>query len=155
MLPVDEFLPIMFNQHENSTWKSEFEPRNLIAWSASPLIVFPTHYTGDDGYISDTEDSVLIRSDEGVLYCFILEMQNKKTVLIQLFFTDLSSPRKEKKGNKENYNLESIVTEDDISDDRKIDSELENLFDTNKHSLIIDTDALAESIRLKEPNTEL
>lgn len=69
MLPVDEFLPIMFNQHENLTWKSEFELRNVVAWSASPLIVFPTHYTGDDGYISDTEDSILINPDEGFLYC--------------------------------------------------------------------------------------
>jgi collagen beta-1,O-galactosyltransferase len=60
LIPVDEFLPIMFNQHPNDTWKSNFENRNLIAWSVNPLLIYPTHYTGEEGYISDTEDSVLI-----------------------------------------------------------------------------------------------
>lgn len=60
LIPVDEFLPIMFNQHPNDTWKSNFENRNLIAWSVNPLLLFPTHYTGEEGYISDTEDSVQI-----------------------------------------------------------------------------------------------
>lgn len=66
MLPVDEFLPIMFDQHVNTTWKSAFPVRNLVAWSAAPLIIFPTHYTGEYGYISDTEDSDLVPSDEGM-----------------------------------------------------------------------------------------
>lgn len=57
LLPVDEFLPIMFDQHPNDTWKFNYENRNLIAWSVNPLLIFPTHYTGEDGYISDTEDS--------------------------------------------------------------------------------------------------
>jgi collagen beta-1,O-galactosyltransferase len=30
-----------------------------------PLLVFPTHYTGDDGYVSDTETSV-VWNDERV-----------------------------------------------------------------------------------------
>uniref|UniRef100_A0A673YJR4 procollagen galactosyltransferase n=1 Tax=Salmo trutta TaxID=8032 RepID=A0A673YJR4_SALTR len=38
---------------------SHFEERNLKAFSAEPLLVFPTHYTGDAGYISDTETSVV------------------------------------------------------------------------------------------------
>ncbi|CAD7080575.1 unnamed protein product [Hermetia illucens] len=59
LIPVDEFLPVMFDRHPNKTWSNAFEPRNLIAFSAAPLILFPTHYTGDDGYISDTEDSVV------------------------------------------------------------------------------------------------
>ncbi|XP_031622692.1 glycosyltransferase 25 family member [Contarinia nasturtii] len=57
LIPVDEFLPVMFNQHQNETWKSAFPNRNLVAWSAAPLLLFPTHYTGDDGYLSDTEPS--------------------------------------------------------------------------------------------------
>uniref|UniRef100_A0A7G3ADG3 Putative glycosyltransferase 25 family member-like protein n=1 Tax=Lutzomyia longipalpis TaxID=7200 RepID=A0A7G3ADG3_LUTLO len=57
LLPVDEFLPIMFDKHPNEVWKSAFNPRNLIAMSAAPLLLYPTHYTGEEGYISDTEDS--------------------------------------------------------------------------------------------------
>ncbi|XP_022832979.1 glycosyltransferase 25 family member [Spodoptera litura] len=60
MLPVDEFLPIMFDQHPNATWKAHFPTRNLDAYSAAPLLVHPTHYTGQEGYISDTEDSDLV-----------------------------------------------------------------------------------------------
>lgn len=47
----------MFNRHPNEAWKNEFQQRNLIAFSSAPLLLYPTHYTGDDGYISDTEDS--------------------------------------------------------------------------------------------------
>lgn len=36
-----------------------FERRDLHAFSAEPLLVYPTHYTGDKGYISDTETSVV------------------------------------------------------------------------------------------------
>lgn len=60
MIPVDEFLPIMFNQHQNDTWKKAFPTRDLIAWSAAPLLLFPSRYIGDDGYLSDTEESVTI-----------------------------------------------------------------------------------------------
>lgn len=55
LLPVDEFLPIMFDKHPNSTWKSYFTNRKLKAFTAEPLLVFPTHYTGELGYISDTD----------------------------------------------------------------------------------------------------
>ena len=37
----------------------QFETRDLKAFSAEPLLVFPTHYTGDAGYISDTETSTV------------------------------------------------------------------------------------------------
>lgn len=63
LLPVDEFLPIMFDQHSNDTWKSQFETRNLKAWSVNPLLIYPTHYTGEEGYISDTENSNLIQNE--------------------------------------------------------------------------------------------
>lgn len=63
LLPVDEFLPIMFDNHPNDSWKLKYETRNLNAWSVNPLLVYPTHYTGEDGYISDTEDSKQIQID--------------------------------------------------------------------------------------------
>ncbi|KAL4659186.1 procollagen galactosyltransferase 1-like [Arapaima gigas] len=59
MLPVDEFLPIMFNKHPVSDYMEQFETRDLKAFSAEPLLVYPTHYTGDPGYISDTETSTV------------------------------------------------------------------------------------------------
>lgn len=36
-----------------------FKKRDLRAFSAEPLLVYPTHYTGDPGYVSDTETSVV------------------------------------------------------------------------------------------------
>lgn len=59
MLPVDEFLPIMFNKHPVTKYMEHFEVRDLKAFSVEPLLVYPTHYTGDEGYISDTETSVV------------------------------------------------------------------------------------------------
>ncbi|KAF3844123.1 hypothetical protein F7725_016171 [Dissostichus mawsoni] len=53
LLPVDEFLPVM------SEYMEHFESRDLRAFSAEPLLVYPTHYTGEMGYISDTETSVV------------------------------------------------------------------------------------------------
>ena len=38
--------------------KERFYPRNLIALSSKPMLVYPTHYVGDEGYISDTEDTL-------------------------------------------------------------------------------------------------
>uniref|UniRef100_A0A8C6T084 procollagen galactosyltransferase n=1 Tax=Neogobius melanostomus TaxID=47308 RepID=A0A8C6T084_9GOBI len=58
MLPVDEFLPVMYTNIQ-SEYMDPFEPRDLHAFSAEPLLVYPTHYTGDAGYISDTETSVV------------------------------------------------------------------------------------------------
>ncbi|KAM9384326.1 procollagen galactosyltransferase 2 [Pholidichthys leucotaenia] len=65
MLPVDEFLPIMFNKHPNVQYMSHFEPRDLKAFSVEPLLIYPTHYTGEPGYFSDTETST-IWDDEAV-----------------------------------------------------------------------------------------
>ena len=60
LVPVDEYLPIMFDKHPSEEWKSNFSPRNLIALSADPLLCYPTHYTGEANYISDTEESDVI-----------------------------------------------------------------------------------------------
>ncbi|KAG7488226.1 hypothetical protein MATL_G00030280 [Megalops atlanticus] len=65
MLPVDEFLPIMFNKHPNTEYMAHFEPRDLRAFSVEPLLLYPTHYTGEPGYVSDTETST-IWDDEAV-----------------------------------------------------------------------------------------
>ncbi|XP_023651432.2 procollagen galactosyltransferase 1-like isoform X1 [Paramormyrops kingsleyae] len=65
MLPVDEFLPVMYDKHPISRYMEHFQTRDLKAFSAEPLLVFPTHYTGDQGYVSDTETSTLW-DNEGV-----------------------------------------------------------------------------------------
>ncbi|KAM7387159.1 hypothetical protein PAMA_009667 [Pampus argenteus] len=64
VLPVDEFLPIMYNKHPVSDYMRQFETRDLKAFSAEPLLVYPTHYTGDSGYISDTETSTVWDNDK-------------------------------------------------------------------------------------------
>nr|XP_054769694.1 probable inactive glycosyltransferase 25 family member 3 [Lytechinus pictus] len=57
MVPVDEFLPIMFDRHPEDDWLEKYEPRDLKAFSVDPLMVSPTHYTGEKNYFSDTETS--------------------------------------------------------------------------------------------------
>ncbi|KAK3088467.1 hypothetical protein FSP39_019538 [Pinctada imbricata] len=64
MIPVDEYLPIMFNQHPENSWRLSFEPRNLRGLSVHPFYIYPTHYTGEPNYISDTEDSHIIPPDQ-------------------------------------------------------------------------------------------
>ena len=41
----------------------QFYPRDLVALSAQPVLVEPTHYTGQQGYVTDTEDSPSIDDD--------------------------------------------------------------------------------------------
>ncbi|KPU73184.1 uncharacterized protein Dana_GF26781 [Drosophila ananassae] len=67
LIPVDEFLPVMFNRHPNKTWSEAYQKRDLVALSAAPLLLYPVYYTGDFGYISDTEDSqqINVESNEG------------------------------------------------------------------------------------------
>ncbi|KAK2504241.1 hypothetical protein MC885_006424 [Smutsia gigantea] len=67
MLPVDEFLPIMFDQHPNEHYKAHFWPRDLRAFSARPLLAAPTHYAGDAEWLSDTETSSPWDDDSGRL----------------------------------------------------------------------------------------
>lgn len=43
----------------STEYMEPFERRDLHAFSAEPLLVYPTHYTGDPGYVSDTETSVV------------------------------------------------------------------------------------------------
>ncbi|GFO17746.1 glycosyltransferase 25 family member 1 [Plakobranchus ocellatus] len=64
MVPVDEYLPIMFNKHPEEEWLQQFSPRDLVGLSADPFLVYPTHYTGEPNYFSDTEDSKVISLDE-------------------------------------------------------------------------------------------
>lgn len=42
----------MFFSRES--WAEHFTNRNLKAYSASPLLAYPTHYVGDEGWFSDT-----------------------------------------------------------------------------------------------------
>uniref|UniRef100_A0A3B3WZA0 Glycosyl transferase family 25 domain-containing protein n=1 Tax=Poecilia mexicana TaxID=48701 RepID=A0A3B3WZA0_9TELE len=63
MLPVDEFLPIMYDKHPNEDYKSHFLNRNLQAFSTRPLLVQPCHYAGDPEWVSDTETSTLWDDD--------------------------------------------------------------------------------------------
>ncbi|XP_053325652.1 procollagen galactosyltransferase 2 [Spea bombifrons] len=63
MLPVDEFLPVMYNKHPVEKYTEYYEPRDLKAFSVEPLLVYPTHYTGQPGYISDTETSTIWDND--------------------------------------------------------------------------------------------
>ncbi|KAJ2954043.1 hypothetical protein O0L34_g2256 [Tuta absoluta] len=60
MLPVDEFLPIMFDKHPNDTWRKAFPVRNLKVLSASPLLIEPVRYVNQPGYVSDTEASPIL-----------------------------------------------------------------------------------------------
>lgn len=64
MVPVDEYLPIMYDRHPNEEWKAHFQNRNLKAFSVHPLLVHPTHYTGEMGYISDTEETPVIATEK-------------------------------------------------------------------------------------------
>ncbi|KAG8448003.1 hypothetical protein GDO86_015197 [Hymenochirus boettgeri] len=63
ILPVDEFLPIMSDTHPNDDYKHHFVNRNLQIFSAHPLLVYPTHYTGEPSWQSDTETSTLWDDD--------------------------------------------------------------------------------------------
>ncbi|XP_017107204.2 glycosyltransferase 25 family member [Drosophila bipectinata] len=67
LIPVDEFLPVMFDRHPNKTWSQAYKKRDLVAFSAAPLLLYPVYYTGDFGYISDTEDSqqINVEANEG------------------------------------------------------------------------------------------
>jgi collagen beta-1,O-galactosyltransferase len=58
ILPVDEFLPIMYRKQPEKNWAKFYPTKNLIAYSANPLLIFPTHYVGDKGHFSDTEPSM-------------------------------------------------------------------------------------------------
>lgn len=60
LLPVDEYLPIMYDHHPNDNWKSHFANRKLKAYAFQPAILTPTHYFGEPNYISDTENTTIL-----------------------------------------------------------------------------------------------
>lgn len=47
----------------STEYMSHFELRDLKAFSVEPLLIYPTHYTGEPGYISDTETSTIWDDD--------------------------------------------------------------------------------------------
>lgn len=63
LVPTDEFVPIMFDQHPNAEWKQAFGPRNLQALAIEPKVCEPVKFTKDPRYSSDTENSVLLPED--------------------------------------------------------------------------------------------
>lgn len=67
LVPVDEFLPIMYDRHPRADWAAPFaEAEKLRAFSAEPHLIGPLYFVGDAEYHSDTEDSaVLIDDDDG------------------------------------------------------------------------------------------
>ncbi|BES98196.1 Glycosyltransferase family 25 (LPS biosynthesis protein) [Nesidiocoris tenuis] len=62
LLPVDEYLPILYDKHPSDEWKSFYPRRDLVALSVEPLILYPTRYLHEEGYVSDTEDSAVVSS---------------------------------------------------------------------------------------------
>ncbi|CAF0983297.1 unnamed protein product [Rotaria sp. Silwood1] len=64
ILPVDEYLPIMYDHHPNESWKSHFRNRKLKAYAFYPSILTPTHYFGEPNYISDTENTPILGQND-------------------------------------------------------------------------------------------
>lgn len=64
ILPVDEYLPIMYDHHPNTSWKSHFINRKLKAYAFHPSILTPTHYFGEPNYISDTENTTILGQND-------------------------------------------------------------------------------------------
>lgn len=62
LVALDEFLPIMYNQQPNQEWSSHFGEKHLRAFTVYPLVVQPMRYTHEPGYLSDTEDSIIVNS---------------------------------------------------------------------------------------------
>ena len=77
-LPESEFqsfdwnvdIPSKYYQYFFSSYDlvQKFYPRDLLALSASPLLAFPTHFVGDVGYVSDTDNSTTIAGEDGMKY---------------------------------------------------------------------------------------
>ncbi|CAF0888501.1 unnamed protein product [Rotaria sordida] len=64
ILPVDEYLPIMYDHHPNTQWKNHFHNRKLKAYAFHPSILTPTHYFGEPNYISDTENTPIFGQND-------------------------------------------------------------------------------------------
>lgn len=67
LVPVDEYLPIMYGAHKESKYAKHFKNKNLKAFSADPVVLTPTHYTGQLNYYTDTEptapDDILFKDE--------------------------------------------------------------------------------------------
>lgn len=54
---------VFFSLSPSVEYMSHFDPRDLRAFSVEPLLLYPTHYTGQPGYFSDTETSTIWDND--------------------------------------------------------------------------------------------
>lgn len=78
MVPVDEYLPIMYDTHPIARYSDQFPRRDLAAFSVIPLYIYPTQYTGEINYFSDTETSS-IWDEEGDQDPSILDKEDKSS----------------------------------------------------------------------------
>ena len=47
----------------------------MIGFSAAPLLLYPTHYIGDDGYFSDTEDTLSFDGEDVTRFRLVKEKE--------------------------------------------------------------------------------
>lgn len=66
IIRVNAHILIQCLLHSRTEWLEQFDKRNLVALSASPLLIYPIRYTSDDGYVSDTEDSVTVATEDTI-----------------------------------------------------------------------------------------
>lgn len=59
-----EMIFLFFCNVCSASWSEAFPVRNLQAFSAEPLLLYPTHYTFEAGYISDTEKSTIVQKEK-------------------------------------------------------------------------------------------
>ena len=64
VIPVDEYIPIKYDEHSNEDLSKLYHPRNMIGLSTHPLLMFPTHYTSDPGHYSDTDDTLSFEGND-------------------------------------------------------------------------------------------
>ena len=73
-----------------------FPVRDLVGLSADPLLMYPTHYVGDEGYISDTEDTLSFEGES-----------------VEHFRQKKEDEKMKKKKNEEKQNEKSPKTQSD------------------------------------------
>lgn len=57
LMPVDEYITVMFDKNPQEKWKQHFNPRDVVAVSVNPLLIEPAWFPGEKKYVSDTEFS--------------------------------------------------------------------------------------------------
>jgi collagen beta-1,O-galactosyltransferase len=80
LLALDEFLPIMYDQHPNTEWAASFPTRNLSAFAVYPVLLVPERYTFEPGYISDTEASAVVQMNGSVATSPSTDEHNKLVI---------------------------------------------------------------------------